>query len=345
MTFNINIPTASKYAVKNGTNSKGQSTVVADGKSSSAVDSSNVPRAALAGPNNSAGEASVLINTGIGLTGGLSGAASSGLGSVSAFGAAQSVSLTPKTQRITTSISLYTPESLLVQYGHEWNSISLTAALGKYGKFAAAGAGELLKELGDKGTQILNMGTEFATSGKAPTGAQVRKALKFNSAVGAELEANIAEETGIAGPNFADLVLRSQNKAINPKNEMLFQGTANRQFTFNFDFQPRSQKEAFEIYQIIRTFKAFAAPEYSNEGAGRYMIPPALFDIGFFFMNAENLALPRISTCALREIALDYNHSAPFATFNDGFPVHINMQLTFAEIDIITRELIQKYGY
>lgn len=343
MTFNINIPTSSKYAVNNGTNSKGQAIKTGDNQSTSQIISKFVPQSAISGPNTKQAETGAVVTTLIGATQGS--LVSSGVGSAAAFGAVKGITLTPKTQRITTAIHLYTPETLLVQYDQVWNEVSLTQALGRFGKFTAAGGKELMSEMASKGHQLFDMGTNLVTQGNVPSVSEFQKLLHFNSAAGAELAAQVAEQTGVAGPNFADLVLRSQNKAINPKNEMLFQGTSNRRFNFVFDFQPRSQKEAYQIYQIIRTFKAFAAPEYSTEGAGRYMIPPAIFDIGFFFKNAENLALPRISSCALVNISLDYNHSAPFATFNDGFPVHINMQMEFREIDIITRELIQKYGF
>lgn len=336
MTFNINLPTSSKYspAAVQG---------VTSGKSTSQTISAVVPQASLAGPSNSTAASGAVLTTLIGATQGS--LVSSGVGSIAAYGASQGITLTPKTQRIVTAIHLYTPDTLLVQYDQIWNEVSLTQALGRFGKYATMGAGELTKELSDKGHQLFDMASSSISNGSLPSADAVRSLLKFRSSSGAELEANIAEETGIAGPNFADLVLRSQNVAINPKNEMLFQGTGNRRFNFSFDFQPRSQKEAYQIYQIIRAFKAFAAPDYASGGAGRYMIPPAIFDIGFYFMNAENLALPRISSCALAQISLDYNHTQPFATFNDGFPVHVNMQLEFREIDIITREMITIFGF
>jgi hypothetical protein len=62
-------------------------------------------------------------------------------------------------------------------------------------------------------------------------------------------------------------------------------------------------------------------------------------------MNQENTALARISTCVLTEIQVNYAQSGAWATFNDGMPVHINMTLAFKEVDIITRQLIEKYGY
>lgn len=343
MTFNINVPTASKYITNNPQ-------VTTPNVLSSAQQNqkyiNTIAPGAVTAPTPSQLGVGAVVNTLTKLPqGDIGGLVSSAIGGGALIGAAKGLQIAPKTKRITTSISLYTPDTLAVQYDQAWNEVSLTAALGKVGKFAALGASNITKQLENKGTMFSDLASKAWKNGIGSISASdIQSLLHFNGVAG-EFEANIAEETGVAGPNFADLVLRSQNLALNPKNEMLFQGTPNRNFQFSFDFQPRSQKEAYSIYQIIRTFKAFAAPEYASQATGRYMIPPAVFDIGFFFMNAENLALPRISTCALTNISLDYNHSSPFATFNDGFPIHINMQLQFKEIDIITRELIEKYGY
>jgi hypothetical protein len=343
MTFNINVPTSSKYITNNP---KASTNVLSTAQQNQNYIRTVAPGTSVTGPTAGQLGTGVVVNTLTKVpTGDVGGVISSAIGGGALLGAAKGLQIAPKTKRITTSISLYTPDTLTVQYDQAWNEVSLAAALGKVGKFAALGASNITKQLENKGDMFTNLASKAWKDGVGSiNAADIQELLHFNG-VGAEFEANIAEETGVAGPNFADLVLRSNNLALNPKNEMLFQGTPNRNFQFSFDFQPRSQKEAYEIYQIIRTFKAFAAPEYSSEATGRYMIPPAVFDIGFFFMNTENFAIPRISTCALTNISLDYNHTAPFGTFNDGFPVHINMQLQFKEIDIITRELIQKYGF
>lgn len=343
MTFNINVPTSSKYI---STNQGVSTNIKSAAQQNQSYISTIAPGTSVTGPTASQLGIGVVVNTLSKVpSGDVGGVISSAIGGGALLGAAKGLQVAPKTKRITTSISLYTPDTIAIQYDQAWNEVSLAAALGKVGKFAALGASNITKQLENKGTMFTDLASKAWKEGIGSISAvDIQNLLHFNS-VGAEFEANIAEETGVAGPNFADLVLRSNNLALNPKNEMLFQGTPNRNFQFSFDFQPRSQKEAYQIYQIIRTFKAFAAPEYSAEATGRYMIPPAVFDIGFFYLNAENLAIPRISTCALTNISLDYNHSAPFATFNDGFPLHINMQLQFKEVDIITRELIQKYGY
>lgn len=237
----------------------------------------------------------------------------------------------PKLKRIAKAIALYMPDTVLFEYQHDWQTSSVTEALGVGGQAAVVGGG-LGNVLGNewdnlKGLDFKKMGTNI-----------------YNNAQGAEAVGYAASALG-GGSNFGELALRSINKAINPQVEMVFKGTDNRGFVFTFDFQPRSSAESADILDIIRTFRLYAAPELTKDGGGRYYIPPGQFDISFYFNNLENQKIPRISTCALVGIAVNYVGSGQYATFNDGMPVHINLQLTFKEMDIIYRELIDKQGY
>ncbi|MGH7745758.1 MAG: baseplate tail-tube junction protein, partial [Candidatus Dormibacteria bacterium] len=144
---------------------------------------------------------------------------------------------------------------------------------------------------------------------------------------------------------FTQLALRSAGLALNPQVEVLFTGTRNRQFQFEFQFQARSQQEALTILQIINTFKKYAAPSLAKGNAGRYFIVPGQFDIQFKFKNDNNPYIGKISTCVLFNIAVNYVGAGQWATFSDGSPVHINLQLQFMETDIIYSELIDQKGY
>ena len=56
------------------------------------------------------------------------------------------------------------------------------------------------------------------------------------------------------------------------------------------------------------------------------------------FKNEENRFIGKISTCALENIDVNYSSAGPFATFDDGAPVEIALQLRFIEVDTITKE-------
>jgi hypothetical protein len=331
--FNINLPTSSKYLKTNnpqivaGANSASQqnyNTLSSQGGTYNPVGS---------GANVAGGEAIVTATTF--LKSGLDAAAKAGVSGAVGAGVLSTLNLQPKLQRIKQSISIYMPETVVTTYSHDWGSINATDAGGNIGKYAQLG-GSFKGALG-------SLKDIAETAGKNLFSNEPNKA--FNTAQQGELGAQIAQDTGAVGAGFSDLYVKSMGKAVNPHVEMVFQKTQNRQYSFIFHFIPRSQQESVAIYNIIKTFKAFAAPEVSNESGGRYFIPPAQFDISFYFMQQENPSIAKISTCALTQITVNYSGAGTWTTFNDGSPLRIDLDLQFTEMDIIYRELIAEYGY
>ena len=327
--FNINLPESSKY-LKANENTTVQNANIPYNQNLDILQRSN-PTQADGGILKTAAAAALSTLAG---TFSLEKAGKTALGTTAAAAISEAVTIKNKLKRIDTSIAIYMPETVITQYEHNWDAVSLTTAMGALGQNAALG-GDLVSNLESLGKTT---GDNVRTSGGKPYN-------NYDNGVAAETAARIAKATGQVGEGFSELALRSAGRALNPQVEMVFTGTQNRTYVFEFDFQPRSQKEAKEIFNIIKVFKGFAAPEIATEGKGRYFIPPAEFDIRFFFKNTENPIIAKISTCALVSIAVDYNRTGPFATFNDGMPVHIHVTLQFKEMDIITRELINEYGY
>ena len=258
-------------------------------------------------------------------------------GTIAAIGSTvvkDNIKIAPQLMRIATSIALYMPDTqLTAQYEHDWGTRSLTEDLGLTG-IASAFQGDITALLKNPVETLKHTWNGTLFSKGVMAGGQ-----------GAEAAAYIAHNTG-ATNDISAIMLRSRNRAINPQVQMIFRGTANREFQFEFDLQPRSMKERDSIHDIINTFKRFAAPEIAaHEGQGRYFIPPAQFDIKFFFKDKENQFIGRISTCVLTNVTVDYNRSPPFASFDDGNPVHIQLQLRFKEVDVLTRELLEKFNY
>jgi hypothetical protein len=162
------------------------------------------------------------------------------------------------------------------------------------------------------------------------------------SAGGREVGGFLAEKTGLVNQGFTDLLLRDLGKALNPQIEMVYKRTQNRSFVFDFRMQPRSSKESGNIKKIIKEFKRYAAPSLTDEG-GAYFNIPGQFDIEFMFKNEENKFIGKISTCVLENIDVNYSVAGAFATFDDGAPVDINLQLRFKEVDTLTRELFDRF--
>lgn len=125
---------------------------------------------------------------------------------------------------------------------------------------------------------------------------------------------------------------------VNPRVEVLFSTRPQRQWVFELFLVPRSEKEAEAVKQIIQTLRYYAAPEISMTGF--FYIPPAEFDITFFFNGKENQNLPRISTCVLERIDVDYAPENTYSTFKDGQPIATRLSLAFREVEILHKERV-----
>lgn len=257
-----------------------------------------------------------------------------GLGALAAGAIVSAISLSRKTRRAAASINLYMPDTVTNQLVNDYDQVSLTQALGKAGLAAqgttAAGASISATLEGLKGQN-----PTFGLGGGG-TGTGVGFA--------AEAGGMIAEKTGNFGSGITDVLLFSAGLAQNPQIELLFKSIQNRQFLFDFKFAPRNRKEADTILKIIQAFRFYAAPEIPAGSTGRYFIPPSEFDIEFMLGKSQNPNLPRISTCVLEGIDVNYASAGQWSAFEDGMPVEISLQLRFKEVEILHKKLIDS-GY
>jgi hypothetical protein len=164
-----------------------------------------------------------------------------------------------------------------------------------------------------------------------------------------EIAGRVAEGGGNLGGGFTEAALAESNLALNPQVEILFKGTKNREFQFQFKFIARNAAEGLAIENIIRTLRFHAAPEYSaGSKDSRYFKPPSEFDIEYMVLNNGNLEhnkrLPRIAQSVLTMVDTNYASSGQFVAFTDGMPVEILVQLRFSETVVLTKEDIQ-IGY
>jgi hypothetical protein len=140
-------------------------------------------------------------------------------------------------------------------------------------------------------------------------------------------------------------VSRTTGAVLNSNLELLFQGVNLRTFQFTFDMAPRSNSEAQEVKQIIRTFKremsaktSGGAGSGSNTGAGLFITAPSLFQLTYKSGPRKHPFLNTFKPCALTDVTVNYTASGTYATYEDGSPVHIQMGLTFKEINPVYSE-------
>jgi hypothetical protein len=142
---------------------------------------------------------------------------------------------------------------------------------------------------------------------------------------------------------LAKLALNKLGYAFNPQSQSLFQGIHFRTFNMSFTFTPRSAQEAARVKEIITIFRTYAAPTIQWQAAGFFYTPPGIFNLTFLQDGKENLNINKLQDSVLTSVDVNY---APvgWSAHKDGAPVQTTMDLSFQEIVLVDRALINQ-GY
>ena len=151
---------------------------------------------------------------------------------------------------------------------------------------------------------------------------------------------------GFSGARGAVGVARG--KVVVPKMEVMFEGVGKRKFSYTFIFTPSSEQEADEVHRIIKFFRVNAAPDYTN-ALGIEMTIPNTFDIAYYTGAIENGYLHKIGECHLTSVGVTYGGDKmtfhkPTAS-GKAMPTRTTMTLNFAELETVTRSLIEEQGF
>lgn len=222
------------------------------------------------------------------------------------------------TKRIAESVALYVPNTLVYNTHNVYEDISLSALAGQLG------------------VGLLGLGGTARAARNAELGRRANRAPSLF-------------ETGGQLIGRATQLLQSP---INPAIEVLFANTMQRQFVFEILMAPRNEQESINIKEIVKTLRFHAAPEVNNFGVGGFAgqllnaaasftwIPPAEFDITFFKDGIENTNIPRINTCVLERVEVDYTPTGIHSTFSNGHPVAVRLSLGFRELEPVHKARI-----
>lgn len=148
---------------------------------------------------------------------------------------------------------------------------------------------------------------------------------------GTQAAKNLTQKFSGAGEAIGN-IMSMMNMPINPRVEVLFANTPQKQYTFEFLLAPANEKESQSIKEIIKTLRFHASPEVSY--LDPTFVPPAEFDITFFNKGSENDHILRVNTCVLERIEVDYAPTGTYATFSNGHPVSVKLSLAFREVEI-----------
>ena len=151
----------------------------------------------------------------------------------------------------------------------------------------------------------------------------------------------VGQAVNIFGANVSldTLASRTTGQVLNPNLELLFKGVILRQFNYNFTLSPRSREEGLEVKGIINTFKKrMAAKTTSGDGAGLFIKAPDVFQLKFKQGGDDHPFLYKIKQCALTSMNVTYDSAGAYATYTDGTPVKMTLQLSFRELSPVYNE-------
>ena len=148
---------------------------------------------------------------------------------------------------------------------------------------------------------------------------------------------------GALGSNISasSVIARSTGQILNSNLELLFQGMNLRSFPYSITFSPRSEKESTVVKAIIRSLKMSMAPKAGNfngSAQGIFLQSPDLFQLEYRKNGLPHPFLNKMKLTALTGMNVNYTNAGTYASYDDGTPVNIRMDLTFKEINPIYHE-------
>lgn len=243
-----------------------------------------------------------------GAGGGSGGAAGGAYGAVlSGAVATQAASFSRSQKRLKTAIALHIPNQLNIRYGMQWSDEDTAAFAG----------------MAKVGTEAVKA---VATAGKGSN---------LTGTVGA-----VAANVGLSAAPGAAAMSAASGLAANPKKEQVFKGVDYRTFQFEYQFFPRDEVEARNVLNIIEQFKYHMHPEFKDSDNFLY-IYPSEFDVYYYQGSSENRNIHRHTSCVLTEMNINYTPNGSFTTFANGMPTQINVQMTFKELALLTKDKIK----
>ena len=150
------------------------------------------------------------------------------------------------------------------------------------------------------------------------------------------MQAGLRMLLGQSQQSPAQLLAISRGVTFNPNVELAYGSPKLRNFSFNFNFVPKTAAEAKNVNDIIREFKIWSAPEDLENGMFKI---PHVWQVTYKTGKGENLNMNKFKRSALTNVAVVHNDGLDLhAAHVDGVPIITSIRLDFIEVDIITRQ-------
>jgi hypothetical protein len=230
-------------------------------------------------------------------------------------------------------IRLYMPNSTPnITNNQGWGEASLPGPFGEAQMNLATAAGQGVGALAASGS---SSDQAIESLKKTFTGA----AKEGRGIVGQIVMDAAASATGLSANHITS---RALGKVYNPNTELFYNGPGLRTFSMGFNFIPKNQGEARTIDDIILDFKKWSSPAVSNAD-GMFEIPD-IWSVQYV-TNGTVDKMNRFKPAALTSVTVQANPTLQqHSTFTDGSPVETAINLTFKEVELITREDHERVG-
>ena len=149
--------------------------------------------------------------------------------------------------------------------------------------------------------------------------------------------------------------------AQNPYMEMMFSGIGFRTFNFEFIMRPRNTDEVQEVAKILRQFRTFTKPTFTEGVLGKsFMDYPMEFKIEFLTSGEKldesetaridgtgfeiNPHIPRLKNCVCDSVTSNFTPQSIWAAHEEGVPVAVTLGLNFQETELVMAEDVHGDG-
>lgn len=187
----------------------------------------------------------------------------------------------------------------------------------------------------ESGKNLIDDKGNFTTAAVTDAAGKALKSVKesFGDDLPGFLTRQLASSAvGIFGVNITpnQILARSEGAILNPNMELLFNGPTLRNFRFSFKMTPRNREEGEQIKKIIRCFKKNMAPKVESS---TFLKTPNVFELTYRQGSSDHKFLNKFKQCFLSDMSVNYTGEGTYATYHDGTPVSMTMDLTFKELE------------
>ncbi len=139
----------------------------------------------------------------------------------------------------------------------------------------------------------------------------------------------------------SSVIARSTGQILNNNLELLFQGVNLRTFPFSVTFSPRNYDETERVRLIIRYLKQSMSAKTGTGGGGAsgiFLKSPDVFSLRYMHNGGDHPFLNSFKLCALTGMNVNYTSAGTYASYSDGTPVNIRLNMTFKELNPVYAE-------